>query len=152
MLRKICDAYPKVMIAEGIDISGAMVKQAKKISKDYPITFCEGTLEDIDSEKQKYNVLLCMHSFHHYPKPLKVLKAMGKMLCSEGRLIIVENRLEGWERWRSNLYFFKARYHSGDLWIYSKYELTFLAKLAGFKKVGYKKCGDQSFMLVCQII
>ncbi len=151
MLRKICDNYSDVRIAEGIDISDAMINQAKKLSKNYPIKFLVGTLEKANLKKEKYNVILCMHSFHHYQNPLKMLKNMKKILNREGRLIIVENRKKGWERIHFNYNLIKNDFPCGDLWTYSKYELTFLAKIAGFKKVGYKKCGMQSFMLVCQM-
>lgn len=147
MLRKICDECSKVIVAEGVDISGAMVEQAQKLSEGYPINFWEGALEDIDLKKEKYNVLLCMHSFHHYQKPLKMLKIMRESLCDKGRLIIVENRKE--KRLQVNYNLMKNDFPNGDLWMYSKYELTFLTKLAGFKRIGYKKCGMQSFMLVC---
>lgn len=150
MLKLICKEYPKAKEILGIDLSPAMVKKANSNLKGYTAHVIKGKIETVGLHEEFYNIVLCMHSFHHYPYPLKSLKRLWRTLCRNGILIIADNHYEGWGRIKRNLDLWIHDYPDGDMWMYSCFELSVLTKLAGFKKQQYYKIGEKSFVFVCQ--
>ncbi len=150
MLQMVLDTFPDAMRADGIDLSREMVRQAKGRLSDERAVVVEGTIDTVDFPEGFYDIELCMHSFHHYPRPLKSLRCMSRTLGRRGILIIVDNYYKGLKRLEQNFDLYVNEYCYGDMWMYSALELTILTSMAGFYKQQYYKVGDKSFMFICQ--
>lgn len=150
MLKKAADELDNVERITGVDISVKMVEEAQNRLSSYK-SICriiEGTMETVHLRKGFYNVVLCMHSFHHYPHPLDTLKRIHRVMDQNAIFILADNRRIGLDRLIYNWHLYKQGYPYGDMWIYSKAELTILAKLAGFAVESYQKVGEKSFIMV----
>lgn len=150
MLKLILDSFPDVSRIDGIDLSEEMVKQAKSRLPDQRINVIEGTIDTINLPENFYDIELCMHSFHHYPRPLKSLKCMSRVLRKKGMLIIVENYYKGRKRLEMNMDLYVSGYSYGDMWMYSAWELMILTYMAGFYKQQFYKIGENSFLFICK--
>lgn len=150
MLKSICREFPKAIEISGIDLSPAMVKKANSNLMGYKAHVIKGKIETVALPKEFYNVALCMHSFHHYPYPLKSLKRLCSTLCKNGMLIMADNYYEGWSRIKRNWELRIRDYPDGDMWMYSCFELSVLTKLAGFQKQQCYRVGKKSFIFICQ--
>ncbi len=150
MLKKAADEIENVEKLTGVDISVKMVEEAQNRLFSYrrKCSVIEGTMETVKLRKRFYNVVLCMHSFHHYPHPLITLKNINKVMEKNGIFILADNRRKGLDRWICNWYLFKQGYPYGDMWIYSKAELKILAKMAGFVMKEYQNVGEKSFLMI----
>lgn len=148
MMKKIADELDNIEKITGVDISIRMVEEAKKRLAMHRCCVLEGTMETVNLRHNFYNVILCMHSFHHYPHPLRTLKKINRIMDKKGIFILADNRKEGWDRWIRNWTLFKQGYPDGDMWVYSKMELLILGKLAGFKMDKYQSAGENSFIMV----
>ena len=109
-----------------------------------------GTIEKVAVQQNYFDIALCMHSFHHYPRPLKSLRCMSRALRRKGVLIIVDNYYKGLKRLEQNFDLYVNEYCYGDMWMYSAWELVILTSMAGFYKQQCYKVGDKSFMFICQ--
>lgn len=150
MLKRVCEEFPQASDIFGIDLSPAMVKRARDKLSGYKAHIMEGQIETVDLPKEFYDIVLCMHSLHHYPSPLKSLKKMEKALINNGILIIADNYYRGWRRIKRNWELYVRNYPDGDMWMYSFFELGILVRLAGFRKLYCYKVGKKSFILICQ--
>lgn len=150
MLKEICDKLDNVEMAVGIDISKKMVEAARERLKGrMNCNVIEGTMETVELD-ECYNVVLCMHSFHHYPNPLTTLKNISKAMRDEGLFILADNKKDELDRWVYNWNLKKKGYPNGDMWIYSKLELMILTRMAGLKMVRYQNIEDKSFVMICK--
>lgn len=149
MLKRAADELYNVERITGVDISVKMVEEAGNRLSAYKrkCRLIEGTMETVKLKKNFYNVVLCMHSFHHYPHPLKTLKEIFKVMERNAVFILADNRRTGIDRLIFNWHLYKQGYPYGDMWIYSKLELIILAKLVGFKMEEYQKVGEKSFIM-----
>lgn len=151
MLKLVCEEFPQASNICGIDFSPAMVKRAQdKLSGNYKARIIQGKIEAVDLPKEFYDIVLCMHSIHHYLSPLKSLKKMKETLGKNGILIIADNYYKGFQRIKRNCDLCAHHYPDGDVWMYSFFELGVLSRLAGFKKSYCHKVGEKSFVFVCQ--
>ena len=150
MLRMVSDAFPNASKLLGIDISSVMVSEANKNLQDTNAHAVTGTIETVAVQQDYFDIVLCMHSFHHYPEPLMSLRYMRRALHKNGLLILVDNRYEGWKRIKRNVYLYKNGYPTGDMWMYSFFELFILTRIAGFGEQKYQSIGDNSFMFMCR--
>ncbi|MCM1236908.1 MAG: class I SAM-dependent methyltransferase [Ruminococcus flavefaciens] len=148
MLSKIVEELDNVERITGVDISSKMVEEAKNRLSSYKCCIVEGTMETVKLRKNFYNIVLCMHSFHHYPTPLTTMKNIYKVMKKGGIFILVDNRERELKRWVSNWRLRQQGYPCGDMWIYSKMELLILAKLADFTVEDYQTAGTGSFIMI----
>lgn len=150
MLKLVSDAFPNASKLLGIDISAAMVSEANKNLQNTNAHAVTGTIETAAVQQNYFDIELCMHSFHHYPEPLKSLRYMRRALHKNGMLILADNRYEGWKRIRRNVYLYKNGYPTGDMWMYSFFELFIMTQIVGFGEQKYQKIGDNSFVFTCR--
>ena len=148
VLKRVCDELSNVEKALGIDLSPNMVEKAKERLYGCNCNVIEGTIESVKIKPNYYKMVLCMHSFHHYPKPLRSLKHINKAMEKNGLLILADNKKNGFERWNYNWKLMRQGYPDGDMWIYSKLELLILGKMAGFKMESFQNVGDKSFITI----
>lgn len=70
----------------GLDISEAMITQAEKRLHD--VHFMVGDAEKMPYVADKFDVIICNASFHHYPHPKAVICEMQRVLKKDGTLIL----------------------------------------------------------------
>lgn len=149
MLEHISAEFPNAGAIHGIDLSSMMVRKTNERLHSPNVYVAEGTLTTLDVPGDFYNILLCMHSFHHYPNPLENVKQMYRVLKKNGILILADNYYKGWKRISRNIELFKNNYPLGDMWMYSAGELFALTRFAGFKQQEFRRIGG-SFIFICK--
>lgn len=147
MLSRIQKEYGDRFTLHGLDLSSESLKKAAEKCNG---SFVHGDVEHLPYEDGELDVLLCMHSFHHYPHPDQALREMWRVLKDDGRLILVENHYSTYRRLRLNLSFFIRRYPQGDIRMYSWKQLRTKVEKAGFKLDDQQLIADHSQLLDCR--
>ena len=114
----------------GIDISPEMVRIAKKV-RNKNIWITHGSADKLSYANNKFDVVICILSFHHHPNSMQSLKEMYRVLKSEGKIILLDPFNDGIFRKiiiYLNGFFFQER----DVHIYSKSERHNLFESVGF--------------------
>ena len=133
LLVPLREAFPGIPFT-GIDLSEGMLGVAK--ARQLPDTvFLAGDCEALPFAEASFDVVLCCHSFHHYPHPRAFFSEAFRVLKKGGRLILRDNT--GSLPWLLyyNLYQIPLqnfRSHSGDVRFYSTREVARFLKKAGF--------------------
>lgn len=78
ILSAIRKLYPTISL-QGIDISQEMLKQAENKKIDN-VKLYLGDAEHPSFENDKFDVLICTDSFHHYPNPKKAIEEFYRVL------------------------------------------------------------------------
>ncbi len=115
----------------GVDLSKKSLEYAQEKCGN-TVTFVCADAEALPFEKETFDVLLCMHSFHHYPSPMKALKEMRRVLKTGGSLYIVENDHEVSRRIRINIKIILGKL-PGDIWMYSRRRLARMVRRSRFQ-------------------
>ncbi len=149
MLRRILEDHPDVFELHGLDLSGESLKRAEECCGG-KAGLTRGDAEHLPYGDGSFDLLLCMHSFHHYPHPLRSLKEMRRVLRPGGRLFLVENDYPVKKRIRINLRLLKRGFPDGDIHMYSRTELRLAAVLAGFRTERHVHIADHSQLLECR--
>ncbi len=149
MLRRILEEFGGRFRLLGLDLSSESLKKAALLCGDR-VTFMKGDVEALPYPDGSVDVLLCMHSFHHYPHPRLALREMYRVLAPGGRLILVENLHPPLRRIRKNLRLLLRRHPFGDIWMYSAAVLEYLVRRAGFRVQTHFPIADHSQLLDCR--
>lgn len=72
----------------GIDISGEMIKLAK--NKDSETIYIVSSIDDFPVKKEKFDIIICTHSFPYYPDKIASLQKFYTMLKSSGTLLLAQ--------------------------------------------------------------
>ena len=121
----------------GLDISEAMITQAEKRLHD--VHFMVGDAEKMPYVADKFDVIICNASFHHYPHPKAVICEMQRVLKKDGTLILGDPTAP-----------FKVLtgfLNSAMAHIYHKSEIIDLLSQEGFQVYGWAKPNYKSFVL-----
>lgn len=147
LLRILSETVPDARLW-GMDISDKMLEKAEeKLSGRAELIL--GDSVSIPLESESCDVICCNHSFHHYPKPLKVLKEFHRVLKDGGLILIGENSYPPVRRMKANLRNISKRCR-GDVWFYSKREICWLLSRY-FDQIDYKLIDDNScFIRACK--
>jgi len=136
MLTMLKKEYPAIE-AFGIDLSDQMIVQAK-MHLDPDIELQTGDVESMPWPDNKFDLLVCNASFHHYPNPIESLTEMYRVLKSGGRLVIADPWWPGKIRQAINYYLKSPFNQSGDVRIYSQQEMAQLLAAAGFRSIDWE--------------
>ncbi len=132
----------------GVDLSAnSLEKAAEKCGAS--VSLKKGDVERLPYGSATQDILLCMHSFHHYPHPLRALREMIRVLKPGGKLILVENRYPFLRREMINLDLMLRAHPQGDFRMYSRRQLAFLVRMAGFRLSDYEAIAEHSQLLEC---
>ncbi|MDP4281298.1 MAG: class I SAM-dependent methyltransferase [Bacteroidota bacterium] len=81
----------------GIDLSEKMIEKAKENFKGKEnFQFLKANAEKIPLENNRYDIILCTNSFHHYLHQDNALKEMYRLLKPGGNLFLVDPTVDNW--------------------------------------------------------
>ena len=149
MLKRLSDYYGDALKLYGVDLSEKAIARAQRSLKD-KADLQVGDVDDLPLDDACADVVLNMHSFHHYPHPVHSLKEIRRILSDRGSLIMVENNYGNLKRIRINLHIARHRHRQGDIKMYSRKQLEALIKEAGFKVFYREEIADHSVLYVCR--
>lgn len=129
ILRQIIKKYPNKNYY-GIDISEKMLEKAHEKLQD-KAKLSLGDSENLPYKDNKFDLILCNDSFHHYPNPIKAMKELFRVLKPGAYLILSDYYKPFFIRFIMNSFIYFSK--DGDVKIYSKSETQHFLKNAGFK-------------------
>jgi len=127
----------------GLDLSQEALRKAAASCSD-SVTLDRGDAEHLPYEDGFFDLLICMHSFHHYPRPRRALQEMRRVLRANGTLILVENDYPPLTRLRCNYEFIRYRHPNGDVRMYAKGKLRRMMEKTGFSVRETEHIADHS--------
>lgn len=132
----------------GIDLSKEMISIAEnKAIKN--ASFKIGDAESIELNDSSCDVVICMHSFHHYPNPKKVISEIHRVLTPKGKLYIVDNYRKGISMIIKNfiiLIYLRRKY--GDIKVYRPSEIESMLASVDFAEIKHEMLSKKSFLIV----
>ncbi|HEY1515365.1 MAG TPA: class I SAM-dependent methyltransferase [Solirubrobacteraceae bacterium] len=86
------EAAPAVRRAVGLDLSPAMIEQARTLGAaldnvEFRVGDVSGPLPFADGE---FTAIVCTTAFHHFPRPLDTIAEMSRVLVPHGRVVIAD--------------------------------------------------------------
>ncbi len=147
MLAMIAETIGEKVHMTGADVSRKSLLQARKRCPK-SIELVEADAQELPFDNESFDILVCMHSLHHYPRPETALAEMYRVLSPEGKLLLVENDYPAAQRRWINLKLFLQHYPCGDIRMYSRKRLMGLAEAAGFLPEQDSSLGDHSQFLL----
>ena len=127
----------------GTDISPESIARASE-RLGAAAVLLTGDSEDLPFEDDTFDRILCMHSFHHYPHPLRALREMKRVLKKDGRIYLVENDYPPRERLYINYAMWRQGHPNGDLHMYSPGEIRLICSLSGLKVTRSDRMAEHS--------
>ncbi len=146
LLSTIASARPNVAL-HGIDLSKQMIEVAReRLPADSVLVV--GDSETLPFEDNKFGLILCTYSFHHYLHPQRVLSEVKRVLVPNGTFILADLWLPDPLRLVRNLMLPFGR--KGDYRIYSEREIRNSASQVGMNAVKWKRIGRRAYLLVAR--
>ena len=149
MLEMIAAKFGEEIKLYGLDLSGNALKQAEEKLAGRA-EFIQGDVENLPMEDQKVQIVLNMHSFHHYPNPDKALAEIYRIIAKGGEYWLVENEYKPFRRFIANLRLTLNRHKEGDVKMYAREELLTMIKNAGFTVESAEAIADHSNLIICR--
>lgn len=92
---------PHVSTLVGLDMSAEMIDVARRKLAPYArgsrrLELLTGDAEHLPFEDNRFDIITCCNSFHHYPHKIAALKEMKRVLCDGGRLILIDGSPDNW--------------------------------------------------------
>jgi len=120
----------------GLDISPEMARLSReKLGESANIIV--GSSENIPFEKEKFEIVTCSTSFHHYANPQKSVDEMYRVLKPGGKLIILDPFLDGKIR-KMICNVLNLLFQEKDVKMFRSFELKELFINAGFINVNQR--------------
>ncbi|OUM68632.1 hypothetical protein PIROE2DRAFT_3623 [Piromyces sp. E2] len=132
----------------GIDLAEKMIEVAKKKVQHDNVEFIVGDAENLPFEDNKYDVIICKESVHHYPNPEAFFKECNRVLRPNGRLIIVDMKVNAAFRAFWNKVLFPYLIKMGDCHVFNEDEIKKLYADYGFGDVSYRALPKMRFISV----
>ena len=89
----VCAFAPHVRHIEGIDITEAMIGQARTRQKDAGlnnVTWRIGTVDPLPYDNESFSLVITRYSFHHFINPRHVLEEMIRVCRPGGRILVAD--------------------------------------------------------------
>jgi ubiquinone/menaquinone biosynthesis C-methylase UbiE len=98
--RRILDRHPTATVT-GVDLSECMLDCARKNCADLGdrVNLLHADAEHLPFHDDSFDLVTCIHSFHHYPHQGRVLVEMRRVLKAGGDLVILDANRDGWWGW-----------------------------------------------------
>ncbi|KAG4105507.1 methylase [Neocallimastix lanati (nom. inval.)] len=130
----------------GIDIAEKMIEVAKKKVQNENVEFVVGDSENLPFEDNKFDVILCKESIHHYPNPEKFFNEAYRVLRPNGRLIIVDMNVNAVTRLFWNKVLFPHIINLGDCHVFSEAEIKEYYTNHGFVVLNFQSLPKWRFI------
>jgi ubiquinone/menaquinone biosynthesis C-methylase UbiE len=88
-----CAFAPHVRRATGIDMTPAMLEEARKLAADKRLSnvnWQEGDVTSLPYQDAAFTIVVTRYSFHHFLDPLAVLREMVRVCAPGGRIVVVD--------------------------------------------------------------
>ncbi|HXP02902.1 MAG TPA: methyltransferase domain-containing protein [Stellaceae bacterium] len=85
---------PQVRHATGIDVTPAMLDQARKAAAEKGLentSWDQGDVTTLPYADSSFTIVATRFSFHHFLEPLAVLREMVRVCASAGRIVVVDS-------------------------------------------------------------
>lgn len=118
----------------GLDLSPEMLKMAKqKLPEGVYLT--EGSADSLPYEDKSFDVVTCIQSFHHYPKPEKSMTEAYRVLKPGGLYILSDTGMGNYPKLIYSIYnnLIVKKLNTGDYAAYSKWDIQNLMTSSGFR-------------------
>lgn len=89
----VCAFAPHVQRATGIDVTPAMLEQARQLAADKALTnvaWRQGDVSALPYTDASFTIVVTRFAFHHFTDPLAVLREMVRVCAPQGRIIVVD--------------------------------------------------------------
>ena len=89
----VCAFAPQVRHATGLDMTAAMLDQARKLAADKGldnVEFRQGDATALPYPDASFAIVTSRFSFHHFPDPLPVLREMVRVCAPGGRVLVID--------------------------------------------------------------
>lgn len=125
----------------GLDLSEQMLDRARANCRDFSdrLVLVQGDSEHLPFDDSSFDVVTCIHSFHHYPHQTNVLREMHRVLHPGGQLLIIDGDRDGWWGWL--LYDWVVTTLEGTVHHCSARELREVMRFCGLSGVEQSRCG-----------
>ncbi len=93
-----CALAAKVKHTTGIDLTPAMIEQARRLEAEQDLanlTWIEGDVTHLPFEDASFTLVTCRYAFHHFQDPLAVLNEMKRVCREAGRILVVDTAPAG---------------------------------------------------------
>ena len=90
----VCAFAPHVRHATGIDLTPAMLEQARVARQAQGLTnvsWDRGDVTALPYADGSFDIVTCRYSFHHFPDPRAVLMEMRRVCAPGGRVVVVDS-------------------------------------------------------------
>ncbi len=131
----------------GVDISNSAIEIAN--ARLHGVAeFQQGDSEHLPYCNNSFDVIVCTHSFHHYPNPDMAINEMRRCLKKNGTVCIVENYRAELPRRIRNMMYIILNHPNGDIRFYSQEELGNLLGGGGFCDISSSVITKKSFLII----
>lgn len=124
MLSLLTKSFPDAHFT-GIDLTPKMIEVAQRKNLPNTTLLC-GDCENLPFDDNKFDVIICSQSIHHYPNPQDFFKSVKRCLRPNGRLILrdvtIKNTIIHWFVNNIELPFLNKLGY-GDVHCYNKREI-----------------------------
>ena len=91
---QVCALARHVQHARGIDLTPAMLEQARKTQQEQGVanvSWDQGDVTAMPYREGEFDIVTCRFAVHHFPEPLRVLHEMRRVSRSGGRIVIADS-------------------------------------------------------------
>jgi SAM-dependent methyltransferase len=88
-----CDLAEVARQATGIDVTPAMIEQARELQRSKGLTNVSwqvGAVPPLPFDDELFSLVFTRYSFHHFLDPLAVLQEMARVCRAGGRVVVVD--------------------------------------------------------------
>lgn len=89
LIKELSIHEPKLSFV-GLDLSKSMLKIGKKYCKNVNVKFYQKPADRSSFKKNSFDLVVCKDTFHHFSKPVKVLKEMLRIVKKGGHIYIID--------------------------------------------------------------
>lgn len=90
----VCGLARHVRHATGIDLTPAMLEQARKTQAGQGIanvSWDQGDVSALPYGDGQFDIVTCRFAFHHFPQPLPILREMRRVCRTGGRVVVADS-------------------------------------------------------------
>jgi ubiquinone/menaquinone biosynthesis C-methylase UbiE len=89
----VCGLAGSVRRATGIDLTPAMLDQARKTQREHGstnVSWDQGDVTALPYPNASFDIVTCRFAFHHFSDPLQVLREMHRVCSPRGRVVVAD--------------------------------------------------------------